>query len=188
VTLARPGRRVALALLMVTAGACAKDKVVTSTTTQTSIDYRREPGATVAGGPSTSLKGRSPRVGPYSAADPPSSGFRDADVLSPGPLPLTVRISPGCVEHGQTLDITARSRRGIYMRLSIVYPNGQFRDVPTHSATAGGAGTVTWSVKVTEEAKAGVGHLQVSARDPDKGESGTTGAWDFVVAAPHACS
>lgn len=188
--------RVLVALALITlsiTAACAEDKVVSNTSTATSIDVQREPGSPAVTDPapgsgSGSVQGRTPGAGSYSAAQPPPAGFRDPDLAARGAIPLTARVSPGCVEHGQKLSITARTRAGAYVRISVIFPNGEFKDVPAHTGTAGSSGAVEWSLKVTDAAKTGEGRVQISARNPDTAEQGSTGTWDFVVTAPGGCT
>lgn len=177
---------VTLALL---ASSCSADTEATSTLSSTVENGRA---ATTAATPAAAtVSGGGPKSVPVPgspAGAVPASGFRDADLSPPGnALPLTFRIDPGCVEHGDSLAVTAQTKPGLYVAAQIAFPATDFADPPARRGTADKQGRLTWKLTVEPNSGEGEANLLASVRDPERDGPGSSGSWRFVVRAPGGC-
>jgi hypothetical protein len=192
----RGGRLVAAALVvLVGAGACSsKDHKGTSETSASTTSSM--PAAEVArlnaAAPVDPATGKQPVVRQgetYSAVSPPPTDFRAADGSGDkGVVPLSAKVTPACVEHGQTVHIVLKSEPGMLIVAQIKWPNDQFSGLDSTRGKAGKDGTWTWDVEVKPTALFGEATVQAAAIDEEDGSrSGTSGDWRFVVATPGHC-
>jgi hypothetical protein len=182
------GRVVAAALVLSLAAGCsAKDKTAGAPSTTTSTVDAAKANASAP----VDASGKQPVVRPgdrYSASSPPMTSMRPPDgVAQPGSVPLAASIAPGCVEHGQTLKVVLKSDPRMTVVAQIKWPNEQFSGLDNTRGTTGADGTLSWEVSVKPSALYGQATLQAAAIDENSSRSGTSGAWDFVVAPPGRC-
>jgi hypothetical protein len=141
--------------------------------------------------PATGKQGRIKEGDKYTAVSPPPVEFRPADVPGPpGEVPLTASVSPGCVEHGQTVTIQFKSEPGITVASQIKWPTDQFSGLDNTRGTTGPDGVLIWKVEVKPTALYGVADAQGAAideRPEGRSRKGTFGNWEFVVAPPGRC-
>lgn len=141
--------------------------------------------------PATGKQGRIKETDRYTAVAPPAAEFRPADVPGPpGEVPLTASVSPGCVEHGQTVTLQFKSEPGITVAAQIKWPTDQFSGLDNTRGTTGPDGILTWKVEVKPTALYGVADAQAAAideRPEGRRRKGSFGNWEFVVAPPGRC-
>jgi hypothetical protein len=139
--------------------------------------------------PKTGKQGQIGEHDKYTAGSPPSPAFRQSDIPpQQGEVPLTVAVSPPCVEHGQDLTVVIKSDPGITVVAQIKWPNDQFSGLDNTRGTTGPDGLYKWTVKVQPTALYGQADLQAGAIDEtNRSRTGSSGAWEFVVAPPGRC-
>jgi hypothetical protein len=141
--------------------------------------------------PKTGKQGRIEETDKYTASSPPPASFRQPDIVAnKGEVPLEVKVSPPCVEHGQKLIAVMRSEPGITVAAQVKWPNDQFSGLDSTRGTTDADGTFRWEVEVKPTALWGVADLQVAAIDESAAgstRSGSAGNWEFVVASAGRC-
>lgn len=139
--------------------------------------------------PKTGKQGKIGARDKYTASSPPPVGFRDSDVPpQTGDVPLTVSVTPACVEHGQELTAVFKSDPGVTVAAQIKWPNGEFAGLDNTRSTTGPDGTHTWKVEVQPTALVGQADVMAAAIDErNSSRTGSSGSWQFVVASPGRC-
>ena len=182
----------AVLLVVLTSGACrqkAPDTVIERTTVIPGAPgvpggpAAEGSGGTQAGGAATGGPGGGGSAG-AGAGSTSGTAFRNPDLAGPdNKVPLTASIAPSCAAHGSTVTLTLKSGAGYATSVRVLFPSGET------SRTDGktkGDGTFSWRVPVAEGAGAGEARFLGTAQDTATGR-GSSGTWNFRVAAPGAC-
>lgn len=198
----RRGPAALLAVAVLAAGGCSdgkkKDSGESADTTlpgggagSTGATEPRDTAPPTLVDPATGKQGRIDEDDKYTAVAPPPPEFRPADLPGPpGDVPLTAAVTPGCVEHGQTLTLHFKSEPGITVAAQIKWPTDQFSGLENTRGTTGPDGVLTWKVDVKPTALYGQADAQAVAIDERAGgrqRTGSFGNWQFVVAPPGRC-
>lgn len=143
-------------------------------------------GPAVTARPTESGHGHEPG---YTPDDPPSEDFREPDVDGggQGTLRLLVRIKPGCVEPGQLITFTLKTKPDVSL---LIIPNvaadeqGRAKE---YSGRTGADGLWSQTISIPPNHVARESELFASAAD-DKGyDGGHSGTWRFVIAEKGEC-
>ena len=129
--------------------------------------------------------------GKYTAEDPPSETFRDADVdggrTGSGKLHLQMRITPGCAEQGGEIEVTMKTKPDVQVAFFTQFkeePSGKMR---VYEGRTNAAGLFVQTMPVRDDQMPLQYVIQGAAADDKGSDGGHSGQWFHVVAEKGGC-
>lgn len=144
-----------------------------------------KPGSTAPADDDDGHEGENTTTGKYSVEEPPSTAFRRADsgesFSGNGKVPLELKIEPGCVEPGDTLAVTARTKPDVQVGLLTNLPGDAAGRGQEYRGRSDARGLVTWTLSVLPKTTPGNYTMFGAAADDNGNDGGRSGTWLFVV-------
>ncbi len=191
-----------LTLVALLAGACSNAGNTAAPLKTAEPSASPAPSASALPSPSSSPSGSAATVDPhasesphlsekYSPESPPPSGFRSADSgeseTGSGRVPLQVSIQPSCVEIGDLVTFTLRTKRDVQVAFLTNLPRNAQGQGEEKRDRSNSSGTFAWTVSVLPGTQPDQYTLFAAAADDKGDDGGRSGKWFFVVAAENGC-
>lgn len=200
-----PAARAAIAamILAVTAAACGGSAVAdragragspaSSSAASASVDPSSsaaasstpKPGETADPDGDHDHEGETTTTGKYSVEEPPPTTFRRADsgesTSGSGKVPLELKIEPGCVDPGNTLVVTARTKPDVQVGLLTNLPGDAAGRGQEYRGRSDARGLMTWTISVLPKTTPGNYSMFGAAADDKGNDGGRSGTWIFIV-------